>query len=149
MLKIHWHLLDTNAQNYPSFVHSFSPLSDVFAGRIARELWWTGVFPSWHHHHGCPHSHITRGMNNMPVGGRGAESSHPIDMVDRSISFCCISLWVNFSPDSAVFKLLLLNHKLKHLLGLIQPNGCAYFLTRLPWTLLCYQQLKCQNPEMI
>jgi hypothetical protein len=40
-----------------------------------------GVFSNWnHHHHGSPHSHITQGMNNRPVGGCRSEISYPIDM---------------------------------------------------------------------
>jgi hypothetical protein len=41
MLKIRWRISDTDTQNPHSFIHSSYSLTDVSAGRIARELWWT------------------------------------------------------------------------------------------------------------
>jgi hypothetical protein len=48
-----------------------------------------GVIPSrLHHHHGFPCSHITRGMNKRPVGGRSSETySHPIIINQSRICF--------------------------------------------------------------
>jgi hypothetical protein len=40
MLKLCWHISDTDMQNSHSFIHSSYSLPDVSAGRIARELWW-------------------------------------------------------------------------------------------------------------
>jgi hypothetical protein len=73
-----------NTQNSHSFVLFHYSLPDVSAGRIARELWWTsqeftpnGIITM------VPRSHINRGMNNMPVGGRSSETSHPIGMINQ------------------------------------------------------------------
>jgi hypothetical protein len=41
MLKIRRRISDTDTQNSHSFVHSSYSLSDVSAGRTARELYWT------------------------------------------------------------------------------------------------------------
>jgi hypothetical protein len=64
-----------NTQNSHSFVHFPYSLPDVSASRIARELWWTsqeftqnGIITM------VPLSHINRGMNNRPVGGRNSET---------------------------------------------------------------------------
>jgi hypothetical protein len=37
----------------------------------------SGVIPRRHHHHVSPCSHITRGMNSRPVGGRSSEIVSP------------------------------------------------------------------------
>jgi hypothetical protein len=31
--------------------------------------------------------HMSRGMNNRPVGGLGSETSYPIDMINELLSF--------------------------------------------------------------
>jgi hypothetical protein len=47
------------------------------------------IFPSWHHHHhGCPRSYITRGMNNRTVCGRGSETFHAIDVINEQSNTC-------------------------------------------------------------
>jgi hypothetical protein len=84
---------DIDTHNFHSFVYSSYSLPDIFTGRIARELWWMSqeLSPAsqhhhhhhHHHHHGSPCSHITRGMNNRSVGGRGSETFHPMDMINQ------------------------------------------------------------------
>jgi hypothetical protein len=90
MSKIRWRILDTHAQNSHSFVDSSYSLPAVSAGRTARELWWTSQEFS-------PagintiitmafHAHISPGDNNRSIGGRGSETSHPIDMLNQSLT---------------------------------------------------------------
>jgi hypothetical protein len=58
----------------PSSIPPTSP--GVSAGSCQRALVdESGVIASRHHHyHGSPCSHITRGVNNRPVGGRSSET---------------------------------------------------------------------------
>jgi hypothetical protein len=49
---------------------------------MSQEFFPAGIILS--HHHGSASSGITPGMNNKSVGGRGSETSHPIDMINQS-----------------------------------------------------------------
>jgi hypothetical protein len=91
-VKISWRISDTDMQHSRSFFHYSYTLPDISASSIARKLWWTSqeCSPKWHHHHhhGSSRSHITYGINNRPVGGRGSGTAHPIDMISQPmISF--------------------------------------------------------------
>jgi hypothetical protein len=87
------------------------------------------VFPSrylHHHHRGSPRLQITRGVNNRLVGGRGSETSHPIDMISLSISlFVCMYVCMYVCVCVCMYVCIIINLLIKiHRLSL----GCLIII---------------------
>jgi hypothetical protein len=75
ILKIPWGISDTDRQNSHSFVHSsYLPQMSLQVGQRKSSGGRIRSYPQPASSHSSPCSHITRGINNRPVGGRSSET---------------------------------------------------------------------------